>query len=133
MKPELSTEEQSKDRFFAELAEVSKEMVEAHGKDFAMGALVLAAGEVGIEIGQEEIGILEIQVKKLKREKSQITLPSMSSACSSTVSRLSSFCCVACCVASSATRSLSLWQPIAITRIAIGIIILCMASPTGCG
>ncbi|MCR8550317.1 hypothetical protein M4578_21050 [Salipiger sp. P9] len=43
MKPELSTEEQSKDRFFAELAEVSKEMVEAHGKDFAMGALVLAA------------------------------------------------------------------------------------------
>lgn len=43
MKPELSADEQSKDRFFASLAQVSQEMVEAHGKDFAMGALVLAA------------------------------------------------------------------------------------------
>ncbi|MBN9887816.1 hypothetical protein [Salipiger abyssi] len=43
MKPELSADEQSKDRFFASLAKVSEEMVEAHGKDFAMGALVLAA------------------------------------------------------------------------------------------
>lgn len=43
MEPELSTEEQSKDRFFKSLAAVSEEMVDAHGKDFAMGALVLAA------------------------------------------------------------------------------------------
>jgi len=33
----------SKDRFFAQLAEISDAMCEAHGKDFAMGALVLAA------------------------------------------------------------------------------------------
>jgi len=43
MDPELSAEEQSKDRFFGSLAAISEEMVEAHGKDFAMGALVLAA------------------------------------------------------------------------------------------
>lgn len=43
MKPELSPEEMSKDRFFSALARVSEDMVEAHGKDFAMGALVLAA------------------------------------------------------------------------------------------
>lgn len=39
----LSTEEQSKDRFFQQLAKVAEEMVEEHGKDFAAGALVLAA------------------------------------------------------------------------------------------
>lgn len=43
MDPELSEEEKSKDRFFRTLAATSEEMVEAHGKDFAMGALVLAA------------------------------------------------------------------------------------------
>ncbi|WP_417724459.1 hypothetical protein [Salipiger sp.] len=43
MKPELSVEEQSKDRYFKSLAAIAEEMVEAHGKDFAMGALVLAA------------------------------------------------------------------------------------------
>ncbi|WP_323766070.1 hypothetical protein [Marinovum sp.] len=39
----LSTEEQSKDRYFQQLAKVAEEMVEEHGKDFAAGALVLAA------------------------------------------------------------------------------------------
>ncbi len=43
MKTELSPEEQSKDEFFRQLAELSEEMVQKHGKDFSMGALVLAA------------------------------------------------------------------------------------------
>ena len=33
----------SKDSFFQRLADISNEMTNAHGKDFAMGALVLAA------------------------------------------------------------------------------------------
>jgi translation initiation factor 2B subunit (eIF-2B alpha/beta/delta family) len=37
------TEEDSKDQFFKELAELSERMVAAHGKEFSMGALVLAA------------------------------------------------------------------------------------------
>ncbi|QOZ44695.1 hypothetical protein XH89_15335 [Bradyrhizobium sp. CCBAU 53340] len=37
------SETESKDRFFVELAELSERMVAAHGKDFSMGALVLAA------------------------------------------------------------------------------------------
>jgi hypothetical protein len=36
-------EQDSKDAFFHELAEISERMVAAHGKDFSMGALVLAA------------------------------------------------------------------------------------------
>ncbi len=39
----LTTEEQSKDRYFQQLAKVAEEMVDEHGKDFAAGALVLAA------------------------------------------------------------------------------------------
>ena len=39
----LTPEEESKDAFFTRLGEISQEMVAAHGKDFAMGALVLAA------------------------------------------------------------------------------------------
>ena len=39
----LSAEEQSKDRYFQQLAKVAEDMVEEHGKDFAAGALVLAA------------------------------------------------------------------------------------------
>lgn len=38
-----SEEDESKDRFFEQLGGLSQEMVAAHGKDFAMGALVLAA------------------------------------------------------------------------------------------
>ncbi len=33
----------SKDHFFAQLASLSNAMIVAHGKDFAMGAMVLAA------------------------------------------------------------------------------------------
>ncbi len=39
----LTAEEQSKDRYFQELARVAEQMVSEHGKDFAAGALVLAA------------------------------------------------------------------------------------------
>ncbi len=39
----LTPEEESKDAFFTRLGTISQEMVEAHGRDFAMGALVLAA------------------------------------------------------------------------------------------
>ena len=36
-------EAESKDQFFQELAELSERMIAAHGKEFSMGALVLAA------------------------------------------------------------------------------------------
>lgn len=36
-------EAESKDQFFTELAELSERMIAAHGKEFSMGALVLAA------------------------------------------------------------------------------------------
>ena len=41
--PQLSEEDRSKDEFFVKLARVAEAMVAAHGKDFAMGALVLTA------------------------------------------------------------------------------------------
>jgi len=40
---ELSAEEKSKDEFFVQLAEIAEAMSKRHGKEFAMGALVLAA------------------------------------------------------------------------------------------
>ncbi|WP_158668914.1 hypothetical protein [Bradyrhizobium guangdongense] len=40
---EASNEAASKDQFFKELAELSERMIAAHGKEFSMGALVLAA------------------------------------------------------------------------------------------
>lgn len=43
MAAELSPEEESKDRFFKKLASLSTEMIDEHGKDFTMGALMLAA------------------------------------------------------------------------------------------
>lgn len=43
MEPELSKEEQSKDRYFTEIGKIAEKMTEEHGKDFAMGAFVLAA------------------------------------------------------------------------------------------
>jgi hypothetical protein len=39
----LTPEEESKDAFFRRIADLSQEMIAAHGKDFATGALVLAA------------------------------------------------------------------------------------------
>ena len=40
---ELTEEDRSKDEFFIKLANVGEAMIAAHGKDFAMGALVLTA------------------------------------------------------------------------------------------
>jgi hypothetical protein len=39
----LTQEDESKDRFFREIATLSERMIAAHGKDFTMGALILAA------------------------------------------------------------------------------------------
>ena len=36
-------EDSSKDRFFEQVGQLAEEMIAAHGKDFAMGTLVLAA------------------------------------------------------------------------------------------
>lgn len=43
MQTELTAEEKSKDDFFDRLARLSEEMIVSHGKEFSMGALVLAA------------------------------------------------------------------------------------------
>jgi hypothetical protein len=40
---EPSDEDESKDAFFAQVAEMAEAMIERHGKDFAIGTLVLAA------------------------------------------------------------------------------------------
>lgn len=42
-KATLSNEEASKDQYFQRIASLAEEMVAAHGRDFSMGALVLAA------------------------------------------------------------------------------------------
>lgn len=39
----LSDEDLSKDAFFAEVGDVAMRMIEAHGKDFAMGVLIIGA------------------------------------------------------------------------------------------
>jgi len=43
MQVELTAEEQSKDAYFRELARIAEAMVAEHGRDFGMGALILAA------------------------------------------------------------------------------------------
>jgi hypothetical protein len=40
---ELSEEDKSKDAFFVQLAGIAEAMIARHGKDFAMGTLVLTA------------------------------------------------------------------------------------------
>ena len=40
---ELSEEDKSKDDFFLQVAEVAEAMIARHGKEFAMGTLVLSA------------------------------------------------------------------------------------------
>ena len=40
---QLIEEDRSKDEFFVKLAHVAEAMIAAHGKDFAMGALILTA------------------------------------------------------------------------------------------
>jgi hypothetical protein len=39
----VAAEDSSKDMFFARVGAVAEEMIAAHGKDFAMGTLILAA------------------------------------------------------------------------------------------
>lgn len=39
----MTPDTQSKDYFFSQLGKLADEMVTAHGKEFAMGAMVLAA------------------------------------------------------------------------------------------
>ena len=39
----LTPEEESKDKYFQQVAKLAEEMVAEHGKEFSMGALVLAA------------------------------------------------------------------------------------------
>jgi hypothetical protein len=41
--PKLTPEEISKDRFFERVAALAQERIDAHGKEFTMGTLVLAA------------------------------------------------------------------------------------------
>jgi len=43
MAEKLTKEEASKDLYFRKLADLSSEMIDEHGKDFTMGALLLAA------------------------------------------------------------------------------------------
>ncbi len=43
MATQLSPDEISKDIFFKKLASLSTDMIKEHGKDFTMGALLLAA------------------------------------------------------------------------------------------
>ena len=54
----MSDEASSKDRFFEKLGMLSDEMIEAHGKDFTMGALVLAARFIaeGKPVGRRPVG-----------------------------------------------------------------------------
>jgi hypothetical protein len=40
---DLNDEDRSKDAFFAEVGDVALRMIEAHGKDFAMGVLIIGA------------------------------------------------------------------------------------------
>lgn len=43
MSEKLTDEEISKDQYFTQISKISEEMIETHGKEFAMGALVMAA------------------------------------------------------------------------------------------
>lgn len=55
----MSESTQDKDHYFAQLARIADEMTAAYGRDFAMGALVLAArfiaeGEARASAGTEQ-------------------------------------------------------------------------------
>ena len=41
--PELSEEEKSKDDFFVQLGGIAEAMIARHGKDFAIGTMILSA------------------------------------------------------------------------------------------
>ena len=40
---EMGAEDRSKDEFFVKLADLAENMISAHGKEFAMGVLIIAA------------------------------------------------------------------------------------------
>lgn len=54
----MDEDEASKDRFFTKVGDLATEMIEAHGKDFAMGTLVLAARFIaeGKALGKSQAG-----------------------------------------------------------------------------
>ena len=54
----LSEEDRSKDAFFTQVAELAEAMIARHGKDFAMGTLVLSAKFIaeGKPLVNESIG-----------------------------------------------------------------------------
>lgn len=39
----LNGEDRSKDEFFAEVGDIAERMIEKHGKDFAIGVLIIGA------------------------------------------------------------------------------------------
>lgn len=43
MSEQDTSEQDSKDAFFRKIETLAREMIDEHGKDFAMGALILAA------------------------------------------------------------------------------------------
>jgi len=54
MEAKLTAEEESKDMYFRQVAEIAEKMIADHGKDFSMGTLVLAArwiaqGKLGLK------------------------------------------------------------------------------------
>ena len=55
-RPELSDEDRSKDVFYDKVAELANAMIAAHGNEFAMGTLVLAARFIaeGKSLGKSE-------------------------------------------------------------------------------
>jgi hypothetical protein len=64
MQTEPTPKDESKDEFFERLAKLSEEMVAKHGKDFSMGALVLAARW----IAENRVGQLKtLEKPKLRR------------------------------------------------------------------
>ena len=69
MTAQLTPEEESKDRFFRRLAELAEEMVAAHGKDFSMGALVLAARWIA------ENKLVPASAPKTEPSAGQLTVP----------------------------------------------------------
>ncbi|RAI04271.1 hypothetical protein DLJ53_07460 [Acuticoccus sediminis] len=53
----LTAEDESKDLYFEKVGTIAEEMIAAHGKDFAMGVLVLAARWIAEgKLGQEKAG-----------------------------------------------------------------------------
>jgi hypothetical protein len=59
----MNDDTSSKDAFFAQLATLSDAMVAAHGKDFAMGAMVLAARFIAEGEARERKAAEEAQKK----------------------------------------------------------------------